>query len=180
VRIDQLRRSYDFDVKWVAFPLHPEIPEEGLALADLFKGADVDLDKMQARLKEAAVQFGLILSERTKTYNTRPAQEMAKWAEAQDNGDAFHRAVFRAYFVNGKNISAIEELVIIANSVGLPGEEARNDLLSGAHRYAVDADWARAKEMGISAVPTFVMGQGRVTGAQPYDVLEKLVRVNLE
>ena len=179
MRIDQLRKAYDFEIKWTAFPLHPQIPEEGLALADLFKGANIDINKVQARLKEAAAELGIPLGERTKTYNTRLAQELAKWAEAQDAGDAFHRAVFKAYFVDGKNIGRVDELVSIASTLGLPGEEARNALMSGACKHAVDVDWDRASGLGITAVPTFVMGPDRITGAQPYEVLEKIVRANL-
>jgi predicted DsbA family dithiol-disulfide isomerase len=179
VRIDQLRKAHEFEVKWIAFPLHPEIPEDGLALADLFRGAQVDINKVQARLQEAAADLGIPLGERTKTYNTRHAQEMAKWSEAQGGGEAFHRAVFKAYFADGKNISAVDELVKIADGLGLSGEAARKALFSGAYKDAVDADWNRASQMGITAVPTFVMGQGRITGAQPYDVLEKFVRTNL-
>ena len=179
MRIDQLRKAHDFETKWIAFPLHPEIPEEGLALADLFRGAPIDINKVQARLKEAAAELGIPLGERTRTYNTRLAQELAKWAEAQGAGEAFHRAVFRAYFVEGKNIGRVDELVSIAGGLGLSGEAAGKALISRSYQYAVDADWARAKEMGVTAVPTFVMGQGRITGAQPYEVLEKLLRANL-
>ena len=179
MRIDQLRKAYDFKTEWVAFPLHPEIPEEGLALADLFKGAQIDINKVQARLKDAAAELGIPLGERTRTYNTRLAQELAKWAEAQNTGEAFHRAVFKAYFVDGKNISKVDELVNIAELLGLPGEKARTALTSGTYKQAVDADWDRAKQMGITAVPTFVMGPDRIMGAQPYEVLEKLVRTNL-
>jgi predicted DsbA family dithiol-disulfide isomerase len=179
VRIDQLRKAYDFEVRWIAFPLHPEIPEEGLALADLFKGAQVDINKVQARLKEAAADLGIPLGERTRTYNTRHAQELSKWTEAQGAGEAFHRAVFKAYFVDGKNISAVDELITIVDSLGLSGEAAGKALSSRAYKDAVDVDWARASQMGITAVPTFVMGPGRITGAQPYEVLEKFMRTNL-
>jgi predicted DsbA family dithiol-disulfide isomerase len=180
VRIDQLRKAYDFEVKWIAFPLHPEIPEEGLALADLFKGAQVDINKVQARLKAAAAELGLSLGERSKTYNTRYAQELAKWAEAQGVGEAFHRAVFKAYFADGRHIGRVDELVAIADSLSLSGEAARKALLSRAHRDAVDVDWARSRDMGITAVPTFVVGRGKLTGAQPYGVLEKFMKENLE
>jgi predicted DsbA family dithiol-disulfide isomerase len=180
VRIDQLRKVYDFETKWIAFPLHPEIPEEGLALADLFRGAQIDSNKVQKRLKEAAAELGLPFGERTKTYNTRLAQELAKWAEAQGAGEAFHRAVFKAYFVDGRNIGSIDELAAIADKLRLSTESARNALASRIYRYAVDADWAQASQMGITAVPTFVMGRGKITGAQPYDVLEKLLRENFE
>ncbi len=173
-----MRKAFDFETKWIAFPLHPEIPEGGLALADLFKGAQIDINKVQARLKEVAVDLGLPLGERSRTYNTRLAQELAKWAETQRPGDGFHRAVFSAYFAEGRDISAVDQLVDIADTSGLSGEAAREALLSRAYKSAVDADWARSRDMGITAVPTFVMGTGKITGAQPYEVLEKFLRTN--
>ena len=69
--------------------------------------------------------------------------------------------------MDGENIGTVDELVKIADGLGLPGEAARKALVSRSYQFAVDADWARAREMGITAVPTFVMGQGRITGAQP-------------
>ena len=46
-------------------------------------------------------------------------------------------------------------------------------------RAAVDADWARSRALGVTGVPTFVVGRKAVVGAQPYEVLEELVRGEL-
>jgi predicted DsbA family dithiol-disulfide isomerase len=81
--------------------------------------------------------------------------------------------------VDGKNISRVDELVSITDTLGLPGEAARKALVSRTYQYAVDAEWERARQMGITAVPTFVMGRDRITGAQPYEMLEKFLRTNL-
>jgi predicted DsbA family dithiol-disulfide isomerase len=94
-------------------------------------------------------------------------------------GADWHRAVFRAYFVDARNIGKADVLIEVATTLGLPGEEARGVLESRRYRNAVDDDWSRAQELGITAVPTFVMNQGRLTGAQPYDALEKFVRSNM-
>ncbi len=92
------------DTVWVAFPLHPEIPEEGLTLEELFRGRNSDMDEMMARLKRVAREEGLPLGDRRRTYNSRLAQELGKWAEEKGRGEDFHAAVFRAYFADGKNI----------------------------------------------------------------------------
>ena len=178
MRIDQLRKAYALQVKWTAFPLHPDIPEDGLSLAELFKGTNIDVNKVGARLSDAASELGLPMGEREKTYNTRLAQELAKWGEDKGKGDALHRALFRAYFVDGRNIGKIDELVTVAEGLGLSGGEARKALASRMYKDAVDADWARAKEIGITAVPTFAMNQGKITGAQPYEALEKFIKAN--
>lgn len=83
-------------------------------------------------------------------------------------------AVFKAYFVDGLNIAKIPVLADIAASVGLEGVE---DVLSGGiFKDAVDKDWKYSRRCGITAVPTFAAGGRMVVGAQPYTVLEKLVR----
>jgi predicted DsbA family dithiol-disulfide isomerase len=179
VRIDALRQAYTLAIKWTAFPLHPDLPEAGLALEDLFKGSHIDIGKVGARLKDAAAEVGLPLGERKMAYNTRLAHELAKWAEGQGRGDVFHRAVFGAYFVDGRNIGKVDELAAIAEGLGLSGEEARKVLASRSYKHEVDTDWARAKENGITAVPAFAMNRAVITGAQPYETLEKFVRTHL-
>lgn len=131
---------------------------------------------MLSRLKQVADELGLPWGERKKTFNSRLAQELAKWAESKGKGDEFHGAVFRAYFVNGMNIGQVDELLRMAKSVGLPEEEARTILQTRRFKEAVDSDWARARQMGITAVPTFVIDRRGVVGAQPYEVLEKFLK----
>jgi predicted DsbA family dithiol-disulfide isomerase len=173
-----LRKNYEIAVQWRAFPLHPETPEEGLTLEELFAGRGVDIGKMMLRLKKVAEELGLPLGERKKTYNSRLAQELAKWAESKGKGDEFHQAVFRAYFVAGKNIGKMDELVSLGKSVGLPAAEAKMVLQLRSFRNAVDSDWSKAYEMGITAVPTFVIDTRTVVGAQPYEVLEQFLKAN--
>ena len=176
MRIEQLRKNYDIEIRWTPFPLHPDTPEDGLTLKELFRGHPVDLNEVKAHLKQVADELGLPLADREKTYNSRLAQELAKWAESKGKGDAFHEAVFRAFFAEGKNIGNVQELVATAKSVGLQEEEARLVLESREFREAVDADWLRSRELGITAVPTFVVDRRAIVGAQPYEVLEQFLK----
>jgi predicted DsbA family dithiol-disulfide isomerase len=175
VRVDLLKKNYDIEVRWKAFPLHPETPEEGLALEELYAGRRVDIKAVRVRLKQAAEGVGLPLGERERTYNSRLAQELAKWAESKGQADPYHEAIFRAYFVDGKNIGKADELVRIAGSVGLPTKETKSILHSRTFRAAVDVDWDRSRILGITGVPTFVIGQEGVVGFQPYEALEQFV-----
>ncbi len=178
MRIERLRKNYDLEVRWTAFPLHPETPEDGQNLEELFQGRAVNLNEVKAYLKRVADELGLPLADREKTYNSRLAQELAKWAESKGKGDPFHEAVFRAFFAEGKNIGSADELAAIAKSVGLPEQEARSVLKLRTFRDAVDADWSRSREMGITAVPTFVVVRRAIVGAQPYEVLEQFLKTS--
>jgi predicted DsbA family dithiol-disulfide isomerase len=175
VRIDRLQKEYDTTVLWRAFPLHPETPEGGMTIEELFAGRAVDIKKIQARLKQVAEELGLPLSERGRTYNSRRAQELAKWAEAKGKGGEFHKAVFRAYFVEGENIGNIDVLVDLSKRLGLPDQEARSVLQQKTFKEAVDSDWLRSHTLGITGVPTFVIDQRAIVGFQPYEALEQFL-----
>ena len=144
-------------------------------MQELFAGRNVDIAASQARMRGLMAEEGLPYGERTHTYNSRLAQELGKWADTQEQGDAFHDAMFRAYFVAGQNIGDIDTLVQIAESVGLSASEARAVVVERRFKAAVDADWQRAYEYGITSVPTFVANGRGVVGAQPYATLERLL-----
>jgi predicted DsbA family dithiol-disulfide isomerase len=158
----------------VHFPLHPETPPEGLSLADLFAGRD--LGPIHARLERLLDAEGLPHVPRTHTYNSRLAQELGKWAETQPGSESIHDAIFRAYFAEGRNIGDLTVLLDVAQSVGLAAESVREVLQNRRFKEAVDADWAKSRREGVTGVPTFASGHARVVGAQPYEVLEQLVK----
>ena len=163
-------------VKWVHFPLHPDTPAEGRSLEDLFAGRGYDIAKMQAQMRDRMTAEGLPYGNRKMTFNSRLAQELGAWADTQPGGEAIHDALFRAYFVDGVNIGDAGELVRIAESIGLPGEAAREVIEKRTFKDAVDADWDKSRGYGVTGVPTFVAGRHGVVGAQPYEALEQLVR----
>jgi predicted DsbA family dithiol-disulfide isomerase len=175
VRIEKLKREFEIGVKWVHFPLHPETPAEGRTLEELFAGRGVDVKASYARMKGLMDAEGLPYGPRTHTYNSRLAQELGKWADTQAGGEAIHDALYKAYFVDARNIGDVEVLVDVAQSVGLPADAARDVLEQRSFQEAVDADWAKSREYGVTGVPTFVSGGSGVVGAQPYETLEQLL-----
>jgi predicted DsbA family dithiol-disulfide isomerase len=176
VRTDRLREEFDLQLRWSVFPLHPETPEEGLELSRLFAG-HMDVDAVQQRLAQVASDLGLPIGRRSRTYNSRRAQELGKWAEEMSVGEAFHMAVYHAYFVDGRNIALPEVLVPIAAALGLDADRARQVLDTRSHAAAVDADWQRAAELGVSAVPTSIFEERVLVGFQPYAYYRRLITV---
>lgn len=113
-----------------------------------------------------------------KIYNSRLAQELGLWSESKNKGDEYHAVVFKAFFVDGRNIAKIPVLAELASSIGLPGNEAAEILATREYKAAVDSDWALSKERSITAVPTFVLNQDRLIGAQPYEALQEFMEAN--
>ena len=118
---------------------------------------------------------GLQYGERTHTYNSRLAQELAVLGDEAGVTDALHDALFRAYFVDARNLALTDVLVDVAGTVGLDPTEARTAMEDRRYRSTVDAHWNRAKSMGVTGVPTFVADGFGVVGAQPYEALEALM-----
>jgi len=127
------------------------------------------------RLQRTAEALDLPFGKRDMTYNSRLAQELGKLAESRGKGEAFHNAVFRAYFADGLNISDVNVLISIGETAGLSEPNMRMALADRSFKAAVDADWARAHQLGITAVPTFRMNRQTIVGAQPYGILEKFL-----
>jgi predicted DsbA family dithiol-disulfide isomerase len=177
VRIERLRTEHGVAIEWVHFPLHPETPVDGgRSLEELFAGRNVDRQAMHAQMKARMDAEGLPYGERTRTYNSRLAQELGKWADTQPGGEALHDALFRAYFVEARDISQAAVLLELAERVGLTVEAARAVLEQRTFKAPVDADWELSRRVGVTGVPTFVAGRYGVVGAQPYEVLEQLVK----
>lgn len=174
MRIDRLASAYLLDIRFVQYPLHPETPDAGRTLEELFAGRGFDVKASQQQLEELAANEGLPWGERTHTYNSRLAQELGVWADSQET-PALHDALFRAYFVDGVNLASVDQLVRIAESVGLSGSTARQVLESRQLRKDVDADWDLSRTLAIPGVPAFRAGEEIVVGAQPYARLEHLV-----
>ncbi len=162
-------------VRWRTFPLHPDTPEEGQLLQDMFRTSPEKIAAMMANLQATARELGLPFGPRTTTYNSRLAQELGLWAEDQGQGEPFHMAAFQAYFAHGLNIAKIPVLLELAKKLGLPEQEAKDVLTSRSYKTKVDQDWADSRFKGINAVPTFIMGNHKLVGAQSYAALVDLV-----
>lgn len=144
-------------------------------LQDMFRTSPDKIAALMANLQATAQELGLAFGPRTTTYNSRLAQELGLWAEDQGKGEPFHMAAFQAYFAEGLNIAKIAVLLELAKSVGLSEKEAQEVLTSRSYKAKVDKDWADSRFKGINAVPTFIMGDHKLVGAQSYAALVDLV-----
>lgn len=176
MRVEKLKENYGVEVKWVHFPLHPDTPLDGQSLEQLFAGRGMDIDESYRQMKERMDAEGLPYGKRTHTYNSRLAQELGAWADTQTGGEAIHDALYRAYFVDSKNIGDVDVLLEVAGAIGLDVDAARTVLEERTFKASIDEDWAKSRGYGVTGVPTFVAGGYGVVGAQPYEALEALVQ----
>jgi len=175
VRTEHIREIYDVRVELVHFPLHPETPAQGRPLQELFGAGPEAIAAKQKQMAELMAVESLPYGTRTHTYNSRLAQELGKWADTQPEGEAIHDILYKAYFVNALNIADPNVLLDCAYAAGLNRDNAREVLEQRTFKDAVDADWMKARRIGVTGVPTFVAGGAAAVGAQPLEVLVQLM-----
>ena len=163
---------------WTHFPLHPDTPDSGIPLEELFRGRGYDIEAMKQRMSALMIEENLAYGNRSHTYNSRLAQELAKWGESFPEGEALNLKLFEAYFAEGRNLAEPEVLLDVAEVAGLPLETAEEVIRQRSFRDAVDTDWKRAHELGVTGVPTFVSGNRGLVGAQPYEAMVQLIQLD--
>jgi len=176
--IKRLEMEYEVKIRWRAFPLHTDIPKEGMPIEELF-GNNLPLmnDKMH-QLEIKASSLGLPLAKRTTIADSRLAQELAKWADTKGKLKEYQDAVYKAYFSDGLDIAAHSVLSAIAEACDLSKKEAQDIIATRAFRREVDQDWDKSEELGIMVAPTYIMNGTKLMGFQSYEKLEELMQSN--
>jgi predicted DsbA family dithiol-disulfide isomerase len=174
--LDSLRETHAVQVEWRAFELRPEeappLPAEAEAAyrARIMEG----WPRVQQIARE---RFGLEMrrSEETVRRPTRRAHMGAKFASERGQGEAYHRAVFRAHWQALRDISSSKTLTEIAREIGLPEAGFRAALEDEQFLAAVLEDERWAAEHGLTGVPAFIFGERYlVVGAQPAEALRQV------
>jgi predicted DsbA family dithiol-disulfide isomerase len=165
-----------FAIRWRPYQLDPEIPPEGIDRATYLrqKLGGNRLDAIHARLGAMGADVGIAyrFDRIARTPSTLDAHRLIRWAGERQTGMAME--LFRRYFELGEDISAPPVLAAAAAAASLDPDIA--PLLAGdTDRAAVQAEADEARRMGITGVPTFLIG-GRylLTGAQPPDTWRRL------
>jgi predicted DsbA family dithiol-disulfide isomerase len=169
--LEALKESHNIAVQWHSFELRPKGTPP---LSEEYKASIAS--KRQYFHDMAREHYGVAVNEGPFGVDSRPALIGAKYAEAQGVGDAYHDAVFRAYWQQAKSIEDVAVLAEIAEQVGLDKAEFVAALAEEQWDTAVSADVEQAYHYGLHSVPALVFAHKYlVNGAQPYPMLVQVV-----
>ena len=166
----RLQDEFDIEVDWRGFELHPETPHGGIAVTQLFPAAR--MEEIRAYVESFAASFGVYdmrMPERLP--NTRRTLAIAKFARENGRLNIFRDLAMQAHWKDGKDLENDRDLVEVASRAGLDPDAAIEAASSTKYLNRVDALRAEAIEIGITGIPTFIIGNQRVVGCQPYEVL---------
>ena len=107
---------------------------------------------------------------------SRLAHEAAKWADKHRHFEEYNLALFRAFFEQGKDIGDIEILKGLAADLKLDAKSLHISLENGDYTAMVLADEHEARQVGVRAVPAFVVnGKVQAAGVQSVERLHELL-----
>lgn len=170
-----------FVIEWHPFQLNPDMPEGGMDRRDYLEakfGGKEAAVRAYTPVVDHAAKAGLTLNFEAmqRTPNTLDAHRLIHWAGIEGVQNAAVDALFRAYFVDGRDIGDTEVLADIADTIGMDAGVVMKLLKSDADRDAIRARDAHSRQMGVNSVPTFIVaGKHAVPGAQPPDLWRKVI-----
>lgn len=181
--LEQFEHQDEVNVIWRSFELDPGAPSERTGdraerLAQKYGMTVEQAREAERRLAGVAMGDGLALRfDIARSGTTFDAHRLVHLAETHDLQDAMKERLLRAYFTEGELMSDHDTLVRMAIEIGLEEHEVRELLAGERYTDEVRADERTAGELGISAVPTFVVDRKLgASGAQPPEALLDLLR----
>jgi predicted DsbA family dithiol-disulfide isomerase len=181
--LEEFGEEAEVKVEWRSFELDPSAPtepDESLAdaLATKYGMSPDQARGMMAHMARTGAQEGLKMNfDRPRGGNTMDAHRLLHLAAEKGLQAPMKERLFRAYMTEGRSVSNRGELAALAAEVGLDPDEVRITLESDEFTVDVRRDQERARELGVSGVPFFLLNERlAVSGAQPPKVLLEALR----
>ena len=173
--------DHPFAIEWHPFQLNPDMPAEGMdrrAYLEGKFGGKEGVVRAYAPVVEHAEKAGLKINFEAmqRTPNTLNAHRLIHWAGIEGRQTAAVSALFKAYFVDARDIGDAEVLADIADGIEMDASVVTRLLATDEDMEDIRKRDAHSREMGINSVPTFIVG-GRhaVPGAQPPELWKKVL-----
>ena len=177
-----MKGYHTITVRWAPFQLNPGMPKEGMDRKEYREkkfGSAARVEEMDRRMiavgKDEGIPFAL--DKILRSPNTFDAHRLTWLAGREGVQDAVVDGLFRAFFTEGRDIGDRSVLTEIGAAVGLDHDAVREFLQSDEGTKEVREEERRAREIGVDAVPTFVIGgKFLVSGAQNPEVFLEAFR----
>ena len=182
---DELAGEVDLDVVYRPYQLDPTAsPGTSGPVFDAYVrkfGSPETARMLIDRVTDAAAGEGLgFRMDRALRANTLLAHRLLWWAEQPDAPVAqrdLKERLLQAYFVDGLDVGLPETLADCAAELGADRDEVLEFLASDAGRVEVAAHLEQAADLGVTAVPTFVVdGRWAIPGAQDTETFVNVLR----
>lgn len=173
----------DATVTYRPFELDPSLAAGSRPIAEYLRakfGSAATVEAIEGRVSEAGAGVGLTFDwDRVIRVNTFDAHRLLTWALTEHGSHqqrTLKERLMRAYFAEGADVSEHGVLAGLAADTGLDAAAAADVLTTDRYAGDVRDEQARARTLGIDAVPTFVVeGTFGIPGAQDVETFVSLL-----
>ena len=185
--IEQARVSDRVAIRYRPFELNPRLPKEGMNRKEYRSrkfGSWARSQVMDTEVTLAGRRAGLEFNyDRVHiTPNTRVAHRLMRYAVEhgdKNRSEQLFDTILRAYFSLGSDVGSLDVLVDIAASLGYDPAQVREYLSTRGGEADVVAQELQAQLDGIDSVPTILIGNRRIRGAQPPELIARVLQAAL-
>ena len=173
--------DHPFAIEWHPFQLNPDMPREGMDRRSYLErkfGGKEGAVRAYAPVVEHAEKAGLNINFEAmqRTPNTLDAHRLIHWAGIEGRQTAAVSALFKAYFVDARDIGDDEVLADIADSIEMDAAVVTRLLKSDVDAQDIRDRDAHSRKMGVNSVPTFIVANTHaVPGAQPPELWAQVI-----
>ena len=172
--LTQFGHKDEIVIRHRAFQLQPDAGETmptSKLLAEKYRVSPDQVKEMQANVCAVADGEGLCYNlDDTLSGNTFDAHRLLLWAATIGKEQELLEAMYSSYFEKSLPLFAHQDLVAVAQSVGIAPVDAMNILESDQFITAVNEDRELASRLGATGVPFFVIDMKYgISGAQPLE-----------
>ena len=155
--------ALDLTLDWRGYEIHPEIPPEGISAQRL---GELGLDGRWRRIESFAEAAGVVINRPPLLPSSRLALEGSEHARRAGLLDAYRDRIFRAYFLEGKDIGNPETLATVAAEAGLERGVFLKESLERRFKADIDRHREEAEDLIVTGVPAFFLHGVPVVGAR--------------
>jgi len=176
-RLARLAEHYDLSVDWRFLEIHPDTPPSGMPVSELGYPAQ-QWRQMMEHLSKMAGEENIPLAEREFTTNSHKALLLAEAAKGEGAAvfNALNEKLFSAFFGDGRNIGDDSVLRTLAKEAGVTPDVVERAWSEPAFEETLSANRAVAAQLGITGVPTFLIGNRILVGAVPAERMLEAAR----
>ncbi len=178
------RPEHGLDISWRPYQLNPEMPAAGMDRTEYLEtkfGGPERARAIYGQIRDAAIAAGLTVDfdKITRTPNTFDAHRLIRWSRSGGHQQTVVDSLFARYFERGEDIGDRSVLMEVAAEVGMDSSVLTRLYDEDADRELLTDEETMARQMGVSGVPTFIIGKEfALVGAQEtsawLDVLDRL------
>jgi predicted DsbA family dithiol-disulfide isomerase len=176
-----MRPDVPVEVFWRPYRLDPTVPREGVDRRAYLKAKFGDTPRSAAMgeaIRSEGAGEGIVFAfdKIAKTPNTLDSHRLIRWAAGAGVQDAVVERLFKAYFVEGRDIGDPPVLSDIAGKAGMNASLVSELLARDSDLAEVEREAGMANQMGISGVPTFIFdSKFMISGAREPEILARII-----